>query len=276
MVERAQGGNAPIPGTKVPVTIDWAPTHIRGEEVDVSAFILDANGKVRSDRDFVFYGANASPCGTVQRHASANFTRSEVDLGRAAADVDKIAFTATLARGARFGDAQSLTRTLPGIARFAVRTTGMAESTIIVGELYHRNGAWKVRAVGPGATGGLGPLATHLGVDISDEPEAPPAPPPMPTPSAPPAAAPRLNLQKITLEKSGQSARISLDKGSREVVINLNWTQGRNAVDLGVFYELRSGQKFVIDGLQFSHGRGGPRHPPGMLHAGALGVAHGG
>lgn len=54
-----------------------------------------------------------------------------------------------------------------------------------------------------------------------------------------------------------------------EIVINLDWDKGGflknlfgNAIDLdlGCFYELRNGQKMLIDGLQFSHGRGGDRH----------------
>lgn len=54
-----------------------------------------------------------------------------------------------------------------------------------------------------------------------------------------------------------------------EIVINLDWNKGGffknlfgNAVDLdlGCFYEMRDGKKMLIDGLQFSHGRGGDRH----------------
>lgn len=78
----------------------------------------------------------------------------------------------------------------------------------------------------------------------------------------------------IVLEKSGESHRINLEKPSGrafsgEIVINLDWNKGGflksifgKAVDLdlGCFYEMRNGQKMVIDGLQFSHGRGGDRH----------------
>ena len=264
MVELTQGGNASIAGAQVSVTVEWSPSRIQGSEVDVSAFLLEASGKVRNDQDFVFYGATSSPCGSVRLTGSAASTRFEVNLSRVPADVEKIAFTATLTGGARFGDAQSLVLSVPGVARFPVRTTGMSEAAVIVGELYKRNGAWKVRAVGQGFNGGLGPLATHFGVDISDDPA--PAPAPVSTParaSAPVAApAPKLTLSKVTLEKSGQSAKISLDKGSREIVINLNWPQRAGEaidIDLGVFYELRSGRKMVIDGLQFSRNRGGPR-----------------
>ncbi len=75
----------------------------------------------------------------------------------------------------------------------------------------------------------------------------------------------------IKLEKNGDSHRINLIKGSNtvgEITINLNWSKGGFFkklfgqpvdLDLGCFYELRSGQKMLIDGLQFSHGRGGKR-----------------
>mgnify|MGYP003219571092 FL=1 len=78
----------------------------------------------------------------------------------------------------------------------------------------------------------------------------------------------------IILEKGGDTHRINLEKRENkslagEIIINLDWNKGGffkglfgKAVDLdlGCFYELRNGQKSLIDGLQFSHGRGGDRH----------------
>ena len=79
----------------------------------------------------------------------------------------------------------------------------------------------------------------------------------------------------IILEKSGDTHRINLEKPpigkplTGEIVTNLNWNKeglfknpSENAVDLdlGCFYEMRDGKKRLIDGLQFSHGRGGSRN----------------
>lgn len=78
----------------------------------------------------------------------------------------------------------------------------------------------------------------------------------------------------IILEKSGDKHCINLEKSNRnsfsnEIVINLDWSKGGYFkqifgkaidLDLGCFYELRNGQKMLIDGLQFSHGRGGNKH----------------
>jgi tellurite resistance protein TerA len=87
----------------------------------------------------------------------------------------------------------------------------------------------------------------------------------------------------IRLEKTGDTHRIDLTKRGnnpqKEIIINLNWSQGKQAkqggwskfwsgdksidpidLDLGCFYELRDGYKNVIDGIQFSHGQGGNKN----------------
>ena len=85
-----------------------------------------------------------------------------------------------------------------------------------------------------------------------------------------------INLNKITLEKQGDSHKIDLtkkgDSTSKEIVINLNWFQEKQGfmskllngdksidLDLGCFYEFSDGTRSAIDGLQFSHNRGGSR-----------------
>lgn len=86
-----------------------------------------------------------------------------------------------------------------------------------------------------------------------------------------------INLNKITLEKQGDTHKIDLTKGGnsilKEIVINLNWLQEKQGVwskfwsgdksidlDLGCWYELRDGSKSCIDGLQFAHGQGGSKN----------------
>ena len=77
----------------------------------------------------------------------------------------------------------------------------------------------------------------------------------------------------IILEKSGDKHRIDLTKKQNSIIgeikINLDWSKGSFFkqifgksidLDLGCFYELRDGSKMLIDGLQFSHGRGGDRN----------------
>ncbi|MFA9486313.1 hypothetical protein LU276_02305 [Moraxella haemolytica] len=87
---------------------------------------------------------------------------------------------------------------------------------------------------------------------------------------------PKISLSKIVLEKSGDAARVDLSKNNDSaIVINLNWSQSKKPngllaglfqkhqeidLDLGCYYQLKNGQSGVIDGVQFSHNRGGARN----------------
>ncbi|CAM5404242.1 TerD domain-containing protein [Streptomyces californicus] len=70
------------------------------------------------------------------------------------------------------------------LARFD-STDATVETAFILGELYLRQGAWKLRAVGQGYSSGLEGLATDFGISV-DEPQHAPAPAPQ-APAAPPA-----------------------------------------------------------------------------------------
>ncbi len=76
----------------------------------------------------------------------------------------------------------------------------------------------------------------------------------------------------IILEKKGQhhSINLSKDVGNGEMKINLNWSNKKGLLgavlgapdvdlDLGCYYLLKDGDIYLIDGLQFSKNRGGPR-----------------
>jgi tellurium resistance protein TerD len=161
-----QGGNLEVKEAKLLARLTWAPERLDGSELDVSAFLLTSRGKVRSDHDFVFYGAQTSPCGTISLRSEGAQATIEVDLARAGPEVDRIAVAASLAEGASFSVAKELIFTLDGLAVYPVQTVGALETAMIVAEIYKRGDVWKVRAVGQGFRGGLGRLAVHYGVDI--------------------------------------------------------------------------------------------------------------
>ena len=71
-----------------------------------------------------------------------------------------------------------------------------------------------------------------------------------------------LQLQsKVTLGAKGDSHTVQIKKkgAASDITVNLNWKTNAD-LDLGCFYELNDGTKMVIDGIQFSQGRGGPRN----------------
>jgi stress response protein SCP2 len=190
MKELIQGSNAPLTSNRITVEIGWAPPQIQGSDVDISAFLLSTQGKVRNDNDFVFYNALISACGSVKLKIASSSSHFEIDFAKVPLDVERIALTAVVSEGVSFGAARAMTLVIPDTLRFAVPLEGMTEAALIIAEFYRRQGAWKIRAVAQGFNGGLRPLAIHFGVDVADEgSDAPPPSPSLPEP-LPPALPP--------------------------------------------------------------------------------------
>ncbi|WP_245663498.1 AIM24 family protein [Nocardia inohanensis] len=182
MTGLARGENRPAPGDRMTVTVRSTAG------VDVSALLLGANGRVRSDADFVFFNQPVGP-GVVYRHGRGAGDMVDVQTSALPADVDKVAITASLdGSGPRtFAAAGSLLATIgsdSGTLNFEM--TGLTtESGVVCVEIYRRGDGWKVRAVGQGYDDGLAGIAAAFGVNIDDEPEPAPQPAPPPRPAAP-------------------------------------------------------------------------------------------
>jgi tellurium resistance protein TerD len=185
-----KGGNLSLskesPGlNKISVGLGWDARVTDGADfdLDASAFLLNATGKVRSSADFVFYNQLESSDGSV-KHTGDNLTGDGegddesilVTLSLIPADVQKIAFTATIydaqTRGQNFGQVSSAYIRIVDlennkeITRFDLSEDASTNTAMIFGEMYRHNGEWKFRAVGQGFNGGLGKLAEQFGVNI--------------------------------------------------------------------------------------------------------------
>ncbi|MEE4379079.1 MAG: TerD family protein [Candidatus Competibacteraceae bacterium] len=239
----------------IEVVLQWEPPN-SPLELDSSAFALTAQGKVRGDEDFVFYNQPTLSGGGIQR--STDGKQFTVDFQSLPSAIDKIALTLTVHQGQRrrqsFSQLRQVTVELRdaqskvGIATFPLATGGMPETALVVAELYRRNNEWKFRAVGQGFVGGLGPLASHFGVAIDDDPDvaAPPPPQPAAGPASPvrnqpapqptpsPAARP-VRLEKITLEKKQPVSLKKIGQGFDKIIVNLNWNQAPPASGGGGF-----------------------------------------
>ncbi|MDG5496030.1 VWA domain-containing protein [Niveispirillum sp. BGYR6] len=213
-----QGGNTAIPASHTRVTVGWAPARIGNLDVDASAFLIKADGKVQSDDDMIFYNQPASRDGSVKL-ADGRFT---IDLGQVQPDVVRIAFAITIheaeGTGHSFAEASAAFIEVENVARYDAATAGMSETALIIGELYRRGGEWKVKAVGQGFVGGLAPLARHFGIVVDEAPIPPPVPDATPLSKA---GASRVSLEKrlVNLEKKDQQlvslikkVQVSLEK----------------------------------------------------------------
>ncbi|WP_405845048.1 TerD family protein [Streptomyces platensis] len=185
------GSNLPLSAVRVAVDVT-APVRL-----DVSGLLLAADGKVRSDDDFVFYNQPAGP-GVTHSAAAGGGDTITVDTAAVPDGIEKIVVTASLdTPGATFAGTEP-TGTVRNaddgsvLASFTPPQLG-TETALVVVEIYRRAGAWKVRAVGQGYANGLAGIATDFGVSVEEPaaaPQAPAAPAAPQAPPAPPAAAP--------------------------------------------------------------------------------------
>lgn len=223
-IDLIAGQNCSLPSTALHATITTGQT-MPGLEIDVSAFLLNAQGKVASDKDFIFFNQPVRSDEGVQLEPDNG--RFTFHLDRTGGNIDKIALTMTIANGQLKGQSFSQIKNvtvlvkdfLTGleIACFSFNTQDNKESALILAEIYRHQNHWKFRAVGQGFIGGLQPLAEHYGVDVSEGESASPT-------RHGDAPSGQINLSKITLEKRGQSLSLEKKQGEiGEILINLNW-----------------------------------------------------
>ncbi|NHN55454.1 Tellurium resistance [Calidifontibacter sp. DB0510] len=192
MTELAKGANTTVPDSALKATLRWQPGP-GVPDVDASALLLGADGKVASDADFVFYNQPRHTSGSVRHEGKTPGADAlAVDLPAVPAEVERIVLAAS-ADGGTFGQVPGLVlelATADGMPAATFPMTAEAETAFLCGELYRRGGGWKLRAVGQGYSSGLAGIATDFGISVEDEPE-----PAAPTP-APPAPAGVINLTK--------------------------------------------------------------------------------
>ncbi|MEV6105320.1 TerD family protein [Streptomyces sp. NPDC051940] len=166
------GPSGAAPASAWHVTATWTPPQGPGE-VDVVAFVLDEDGQVIFDEDFVFYGAPGNPARTVRLLAGGPGTRTvAVDVGSLPPATHKVVVAAAVDGDATFGDVGVVRAALaPGAGAaplaLAVLDAATTERTLLIAEIYRRGPVWRFRAVGQGYEHGLAVLARGYGVDIA-------------------------------------------------------------------------------------------------------------
>lgn len=173
-----KGANTAVQARAIAATLIWTAGRSI-PDVDISALLVTAAGKVRSDADFVFYNQPAAPGGAV-RHTGKLPTEARatdtitVDLSSIDPQVERVVIAAS-ADGGTFGQVPQLELQITDTSTETVtaRFTDMGASTetaFVLGELYRRDGAWKFRAVGQGWTSGLAGLASDYGITVDSAP----------------------------------------------------------------------------------------------------------
>ncbi|MCQ6556641.1 TerD family protein [Streptomyces sp. C10-9-1] len=251
------GSNIPLTAVRVAVDVT-APVRL-----DVSGLLLTADGKVRSDDDFIFYNQPQGPGVSYRSGGGTAPDAVVVDTAAVPPGIERVVVTASPDAAGQTFQGIEPTATVrnaddgSALASFTPPRLG-SETALVVVELYRRGGAWKARAVGQGYANGLAGIATDFGVSVDEAPPAaaaaPAAPPMPPAPPAPPVAAapaaapqappappvPAPGAGKVNLDKGRVSLRknetVSLVKGGRpllsQVKMGLGWEPAFRGKDI--------------------------------------------
>jgi tellurium resistance protein TerD len=192
-VSLTKGGNVSLTKeapnlTAVTVGLGWEARSTTGADfdLDASALMTGAQGKVLSDGHFVFFNNLKSPDGTVEHMgdelvggaAGADQDEEEVkvDLAAMAPDVQKIVFPVSIydadSRQQNFGQVTGayirIINQADGreLARYDLTEDASTETAMVFGELYRHGGEWKFRAIGQGYASGLRGIALDYGVSV--------------------------------------------------------------------------------------------------------------
>lgn len=167
------------------VGLGWDARSTDGQDfdLDASVFMATENGKVPSDRHFIFYNQLVSLCGGVE-HTGDNLTGDGdgddesviVCLDKVQSNIKSLFITVTIhdaeARRQNFGQVSNAfvrivnNDTSDEIVRFDLSEDYSTETAMVFGEIYRHNGEWKFRAIGQGYTGGLYSLCQQYGVNV--------------------------------------------------------------------------------------------------------------
>lgn len=176
---------------KLVIGLGWsAPENADGFPVDVdaSAFLLNRDGRVRNDTDFIFYnnletdgikhaGDNTTGAAAEGAEADADKEVITVDLENIPYDVETVAFAVTVhnaeERQQTFGIIKGaymrIVNNIDGkvLAQYDLTEDASDNNAMIFGELSREGMGWKFKATGAGTNGGLYKIAREYGVNVA-------------------------------------------------------------------------------------------------------------
>jgi tellurium resistance protein TerD len=189
-VSLSKGGNVSLTKeapnlTAVIVGLGWDARTTTGSDfdLDASALLTGAEGKVLSDQHFVFFNNLKSPDGSVE-HTGDNITgegegddeQIKVNLAGVPAEIAKIVFPVSIyeaeTRQQSFGQVRNAFIRVVNqaddreLARYDLTEDASTETAMVFGELYRHGAEWKFRAIGQGYASGLRGIAQDFGVNV--------------------------------------------------------------------------------------------------------------
>ena len=154
-------------------------------DLDVEAFLLGENGKVLGDDWFVFYNQTKSPDGAVcllednqSGIGDGDDETIQVQLSRLHSRVARIVFIVTINDAKKYGYNFSNVQnayvrivdclTKQELIRFNLTDYYSNVCSMMLGEVYHKSGEWRFKAIGNGVQADLTELCIMYGVNVGD------------------------------------------------------------------------------------------------------------
>ena len=158
---------------KMAIALNWQVTAVgQSYDIDVSAFMLGADGKIPNDEYFIFYNNLTSSDGSVLQVIPEPTTPEQehktvygIILDRISPEIEEITFVVTIHEAqkinANFSNINNafikISNLDTGIelVRYELKETFSLETAVEFGRLYRKNGEWRFQAVGQGYQAGL-------------------------------------------------------------------------------------------------------------------------
>lgn len=172
--------------SKVLLGLGWDANDGSSHAFDLDAMLLalKADGKVRRDSDFVYYGNLTGVDGAV-KHTGDNLTGAgdgddeqiKVDLAAVPADIDRLTLLVDIYQAASRGN-QNFGQVKNAFIRLVDEATGTEivrydlaedfsrETTVLFADLYRNDGEWKFKALGTGSQDGVAGIGRNHGVAV--------------------------------------------------------------------------------------------------------------
>lgn len=168
------------PPCKLVLGIGWKSKVPSNLELDVVAFLIGPNNKVRHDHDFVYYGNRRSLDGSLEllgpKPEEGYNEKLSIDTARISSDHQKIVIALVLYQGKErrqnFSQmAQVFVKvrdetTCKDLCFYEMSNHTALETILIAVELYRHKGKWKLAAIGSGYRGDLASLCRKYGLEV--------------------------------------------------------------------------------------------------------------
>lgn len=173
------------------VGLGWETNRYEGQynfDLDASVFLLNSNGKLQNDEDFIFYNNLESRNGAVV-HTGDNRIGEEkidnevimIDFSKLPDDIQRISIVVTIydaeERKQNFGQVSNAYIRIAKmedefddvgehVLKFDLENEFSSETALVIAEIYKENCEWKFKAVASGYQGGLESIVRSFGGNV--------------------------------------------------------------------------------------------------------------